>query len=161
MCLAVLAALFGHPMNDAVEYLPIITTIFSAYFSVLMLRHYLLRRKTYILWWLIGILTFGVGTFVESLHALIGWNEGVVKIWYIAGALLGGYPLAQGSVYLLMDKKFADISAAFWVTVIVVASVCVWLTPILIPEGFNYKLTGKVFAWEWVRFFRHLLIFIH
>jgi hypothetical protein len=111
------------------------------------------RRKAYILWWFIGVLTFAVGTLTESLHALFGWNDTVVRAWYISGALLGGFPLAQGSVYLLMGRRFADASAIFWVALIIVASVCICLSPISIPEGFDYKLTGRVFAWEWVRLF--------
>jgi hypothetical protein len=140
-------------MKDFVEYIPIITTIFSTFFSVVMWRHYMTRKKAYLLWWFIGIVTFAVGTLTESLHALLGWYDQIVRLWYISGALLGGYPLAQGSVYLLMNRRFADVSAIFWTTVIITASICVWLSPIRIPDGFEYKLTGRVFAWEWVRLF--------
>jgi len=38
-----------------------------------------------------------------------------------------------------------------------VGSVAVILTPISIPEGFEYKLTGAVFEWEWVRYFSPLI----
>jgi hypothetical protein len=140
-------------VKPLVEYIPILTTIFSVYFSAVMWRHYVTRRKAYVLWWFIGILTFAIGTFTESLHALIGWNDTIVRIWYISGALLGGYPLAQGTVYLLMNRKFADVSAIFWTTLIITAAICVWLSPILIPDSFQYKLTGRVFAWPWVRLF--------
>lgn len=100
-----------------------------------------------------GVLTFGLGTLAESIYVLISWSIPNVKYWYIVGALLGGYPLAQGSVYLLMKKKFADITRSLYVFLIVPASVFVILTPISIPENFNYKLSGKVFVWEWVRYF--------
>ena len=52
-----------------------------------------------------------------------------------------------------MKKKFADITRSLYVFLIVLASVFVILTPISIPENFNYKLSGKVFVWEWVRYF--------
>jgi len=71
--------------------------------------------------------------------------------------LLGGYPLAQGTIYLLMNKRFADISALLCSAVIVVAAVCVLLSPIEVPEGFDYRLNGKVFGWQWVRAFSPLL----
>jgi hypothetical protein len=71
--------------------------------------------------------------------------------------LLGGYPLAQGTIYLLMNKRFADISAVLCSAVIVVAAVCVLLSPIAVPEGFDYRLTGRVFEWQWVRAFSPLL----
>jgi hypothetical protein len=57
------------------------------------------------------VLTFGAGTLTESINAIFGWTEWNTKVWYIVGALLGGYPPAQGTIYLLMKKRFADISA--------------------------------------------------
>jgi len=47
---------------------------------------------------------YGVGTLTESITTLFGWSEWVFRAWYISGALLGGAPLAQGTVYLLMPK---------------------------------------------------------
>ena len=136
------------------NYIPILTTLFSAFFFFKIYKHYRNNpKKTYVLWWMIGVLTFGLGTLTESLNALVGWNVINTKIWYIVGALLGGFPLAQGTIYLLMRKKTADILTVIFVTVIVVASVCVILTPVEIPPSFDYQLTGKVFAWEWVRLF--------
>lgn len=140
-------------MNNYIEYIPIFTTLFSIYFFREIWNHYQQKKTTYLLWWSLGVLTFGLGTLAESINVLIGWSIPNVKYWYIVGALLGGYPLAQGSVYLLMKKKFADITRSLYVFLIVLASVFVILTPISIPENFNYKLSGKVFVWEWVRYF--------
>ena len=52
------------------------------------------------------MLTFSLGTLTESINAIFGWSEWNTKVWYIVGALLGGYPLAQGTIYLLMNKRF-------------------------------------------------------
>jgi len=70
------------------------------------------------------------------------------RVWYIVGALLGGYPLAQGTIYLLMNRRFADISALVCSAFILVAAVCVLSSPIEIPAGFDHRLTGRVFAWQ-------------
>ena len=102
---------------------------------------------------MLGVVTFGLGTLSESLHALIGYNELNLRFWYIIGALLGGFPLAQGTVYLLFSKKFADRTTFFFVSYIIVAAIFVMLTPISIPENFDGRLTGKVFEWSWVRLF--------
>ena len=144
-------------MSTYIEYIPIFTTLFSAYFFREIFRHYQYRKTTYLLWWSLGVLTFGLGTVAESINILIGWSIPNVKYWYIVGALLGGFPLAQGSVYLLMKKRFADISSVFFVSLIIVSSVFVILTPITIPDNFDYKLTGKVFEWKWVRYFSPLI----
>jgi hypothetical protein len=141
-----------------VSYIPVLTTTFSVFFLSRIVPHYLAkRRSTYLLWWALGVLTFGMGTLTESINAIFGWSEWNTKIWYIVGALLGGYPLAQGSIHLLMKKRFADISAIVCSAYIVVAAVCVLLSPIDIPEGFDHRLTGRVLAWQWVRGFSPIL----
>ncbi|HMA72176.1 MAG TPA: hypothetical protein VKP67_11900 [Xanthobacteraceae bacterium] len=140
-----------------VNYIPVLTTVFSVFFLSRIVPHYLVKRPPYLLWWMLGVLTFGLGTLTESINAIFGWTEWNTKIWYIVGALLGGYPLAQGTIYLLMKKRFADMSALVCSAVILVAAVCVLSSPIEIPEGFDYRLTGRVFAWQWVRAFSPLL----
>ena len=144
-------------MNKFIEYVPILTTIFSACFVREIFIHYRKRKTKYLLWWTIGVLTFGLGTFAESINALFGWSVLNLKYWYIVGALLGGFPLAQGSVYLLMNRKFANVTSWFFILLILVAALSVILTPISIPDGFDYKLKGSVFTWKWVRYFSPLI----
>lgn len=140
-------------MNQFIEYIPIITTIFSVYFSIEIYKHYMAKKKTYLLWWTIGVVTFGLGTLSESINVLYGWSETNLKYWYIVGALLGGFPLAQGSVYLLLNRKFAHISSVIYTLLILTASIAIVLSPVAIPENFDQKLTGAVFEWNWVRMF--------
>ena len=91
-----------------IDYIPILTTILSLYFFIEIFKHYLSRKKKYLLWWMIGVATFGLGTLSESLHTIIGYNEFNLRFWYIIGAMLGGFPLAQGTVYLLFFKKICQ-----------------------------------------------------
>jgi len=140
-------------MSHYIEYIPIITTIFSIFFAREIFAHYRRSKTTYLMWWTIGVVAFGLGTLSESINVLFGWSELNTRIWYIVGALLGGFPLAQGSVYLLMNRKFAHGSTVLFTSIIVFAAVCVMLTPIALPGGFDNKLTGKVFEWKWVRLF--------
>jgi hypothetical protein len=139
-----------------VSYIPVLTTTFSLFFLSRIVPHYLSKGSPYLLWWTLGVLTFGLGTLTESINAIFGWSEWNTKVWYIVGALLGGYPLAQGTIYLLMNKRFADISAAVCATGIVVAAVCVLASPIELPASFDQRLTGSVlqlnWAMKWVRF---------
>ena len=150
---AVSFAPYSLNMHSIPEYIPILTTVFSVYFFIEIFRHYRHRKKTYLLWWSIGVLTFGLGTLAESINVLLGWNEVNLRYWYIVGALLGGFPLAQGSVYLLMKRRFATLTSILYILLIAVASLCVVLTPIELPEAFDGRLTGKVFSWTWVRYF--------
>jgi hypothetical protein len=136
-----------------VSYIPVLTTLFSVFFLSRIVPHYLAKRSQYLLWWTLGVLTFGMGTLTESINAIFGWSEWNTKVWYIVGALLGGYPLAQGTIYLLMKKRFADISAVVCSAGILFASVGVLASPIEIPASFDQRLTGSVLAWKWVRLF--------
>jgi len=139
--------------NAILNYIPVLTSIFSIFFFREIFSHYLRKGRSYLLWWSIGVLTFGLGTFAESINVLVGWTEINAKFWYILGALLGGFPLAQGTVYLLLNKKFARISSIIVVSIIIIASICVMTSPVRLPENFNGELTGRIFAWKWVRYF--------
>jgi hypothetical protein len=141
-------------IQELISYIPIATTIFAVYFFIIILRHYRQKPKAlYLLWWTIGVFTYGFGTLTESIHALAGWSELNTKVWYISGALLGGFPLAQGTVYLLMKRRTAHILTGVLCTIVLVAAVCVALSPVTVGADFNYRLTGHVFDWQWVRGF--------
>ncbi len=136
-----------------IEFIPIITTLLSILFLSVIYKHWKVNPKPYLLWWTLGVFTFGFGTATESVNFLFGWSELNFRLWYISGALLGGFPLAQGSVYLLMNRKFANVSAIIVLVAILIASIFVVLSPLVLPEDFNGKLGGKFFEWQWVRFF--------
>jgi hypothetical protein len=131
--------------------------MFAIYFAKEIYEHYKIRRTTYLLWWTIGVVTYGLGTFTESVNVVFGWSVTNLKFWYIVGALLGALPLAQGSAYLLMSRKFANATSVFFVFLILIAATSVVFTPVVIPEHFNYKLTGAIFEWKWVRYFSPLI----
>lgn len=136
-----------------VHYLPILTTIVSLLFAPKVLARWKRKGGTHLLWWGMGIVLYGVGTFTESWTTLFGWNEWVFRSWYIAGALLGGAPLAQGTVYLLLSKKTADRLSIALITIVVIASIGVLLTPIHFDLVESHRLTGSVMAWQEVRLF--------
>lgn len=140
-------------MIKIIEFLPILTTILAMYFTYEIAQHYSKFRTKYLLWWTIGIFNYGLGTMSESINILIGWNEINLKFWYITGALLGGFTIAQGTVYLLMPGKFGDRTTILWTIYIAIAMACVILTPAGIPEDYSGKMTGASFKWEWVRYF--------
>ncbi len=105
------------------------------------------------LWWALGMLTYGAGTITEALTTLIGWHEPIFRAWYITGALLGGAPLAQGTVYLMLSRKKANALTLAVGFLVVVASVSVLLSPINYSLVQPHRLTGFVLGWQWVRMF--------
>ena len=137
-----------------VHYIPIVTTILASPFAAEIFRRYREHpERLHLLWWAAGIATYGVGTFTEAATTLIGWNEPTFRAWYISGALLGGAPLAQGTVYLLLARRTAHVLTVILVTFITIASVAVLMSPIDYTQVEAHRLTGRVLEWQWVRAF--------
>ena len=139
-------------LHRTVLHLPILTTVCAAIFCWQLFSRY--RQKgggLHLLWWGIGMATYGVGTLTEALTTLFGWNPLVFRLWYVAGAFLGGYPLAQGSIYLLMTRKVAHISAVVVTSIIGIGAVLVFLTPRDTTVVETYRLSGRVIEWSWIR----------
>jgi len=139
-------------MIEFIHKIPILTTILSAVFFVVLYRHWDAKgRPPYLFWWTLGVLCYGLGTLTESVVGLFGWSAPVFKAWYILGALLGGFPLAQGSVYLMFSKRTSDVMGAVVVTIVIMASVLVAMSPINYELVEPTRLTGSVLAWSKVR----------
>ncbi len=141
-------------MSKLISHIPILTTLIALGFALEVVRRYRTKgRGAHLLWWAAGMLMYGAGTFAEGFVTLFGWNETIFRWWYITGALLGGMPLAQGTVYLLMKRKLADRLTLVAVPVILLAATCVLLSPIDYAFVEAHRLSGKALAWQWVRLF--------
>ena len=134
------------------RYLPIFTTIISAAFAWVILARYRNKTQSYqLLWWGIGIVTYGVGTLIESLVTLQGWHPALFKSWYIAGALLGGAPLATGTIYLMLGKRAGHIAVVLLIATVGVTSIFVILSPVRMELVDAGMLSGKPLAWQSIR----------
>lgn len=140
-------------MPGPVHYIPILTTLIALPFARALFLRYRERGGTHLLWWAVGVLLYGVGTATEASVTLFGWSEPLFKSWYVAGALLGGAPLAQGTVYLLLKRRTAHVLATLLLATVGVAAVCVFLSPVDHSLVESHRLTGSVFEWQWVRLF--------
>jgi hypothetical protein len=135
-----------------VHYIPAVTTLFSAIFLYFLVEHYLKGgRKPHILWWSIGIFTYGLGTALEASITIFGNSLELTKAWYIAGAILGGYPLAQGSVYLHLSRKTANILSFITVPFIIFTSIMIIISPTDASKLLSFKPSGNILEWQWVR----------
>jgi hypothetical protein len=148
--------LTGRQVGDTVYYIPILTTVLSLGFTAVVLARWRHRRGSHLLWWAGGIFVFGVGTFMEGFTALFGWHAPIFRAWYISGALLGGAPLAQGTAFLLLQRRVALRLAIALVLYVAFASLFVLLTPLDAALADDHKLAGDVIEWTWVRGFSPL-----
>ncbi len=137
---------------EPVHYLPIATTALSVVFFVVLVRRYITRHSgPHLLWWAGGIFAYGLGTALEGSITLFGNSIVLTKAWYIAGALLGGYPLAQGTVYLLLSRRTANVLTAITVPYMLVMAVLVVLSPVNADVLQPHKPSGSILEWQWVR----------
>ncbi len=139
-------------MLRAIHFIPILTTIIAAVFAYKILSRWAAKPGSYyLLWWGLGVAVYGVGTLVEGLVAVFGWHVVFFKSWYIAGALLGGAPLAIGTIYLLMGKRAGHIAVTLLTATVAITSVFVLLSPVnyeLVTDG---ALTSAVLEWQDIR----------
>jgi hypothetical protein len=144
--------------SDPIAYLPIASSALAFAFGVVLYRHWRQDpRARHALWWMIGIFMFGLGAGTEALTTLIGWKEPIFRAWYISGAILGAAPLAQGTAYLLLQRKTADRLTRSLVYFSAIAATFVLLTPIDTAAVDSTRLESNVIEWRWVRLFSPLL----
>jgi hypothetical protein len=144
----------GYMDQPLIYYLPVVTTVLTLIFAAFIYRRYLQRGRwgNHLLWWTIGVLTFGMGTFSEAYHTLLGWNPVIFRFWYIVGAFLGGAPLATGTIWLLLKPQTARKLTVALILVVSVASVLVILSPVTAPVDKFLPPHGSALDWRWVRF---------
>ena len=142
---------------SGVHYIPILTTILSLTFGAILFRRYLVRGGTHHLWWSGGVLAYGLGTGLESCITLLGNSVGLTKAWYIAGALLGGYPLAQGSVYFHFSRNTANRLTGLTLPLLVLLSLLVVLSPVQAALMESFRPSGDLLLWQWIRWFTPII----
>ncbi|MBI1756054.1 MAG: hypothetical protein HYR64_02990 [Fimbriimonas ginsengisoli] len=138
--------------HSFLHYLPILTTEMAGAFCIALIRAWRKRRTgPHLLWWAFGAFSYGLGTLLESSITLAGNSVLLTKTWYIAGALLGGYPLAQGVAFLHLERRLAVRLA--WITSAYVglAAILVALSPVDLTQLSPALPSGRLLAWHWVR----------
>lgn len=141
-----------------IHYIPIASTVLSAIFCGVLIRRRLAKGKgAHLVWWAIGVAAYGLGTGLEATITLLGNSGLLTKCWFVAGAFLGGYPLAQGTVYLLLKRRTANILSGLTVPFIVIMSILVFLSPINAEALEPHKPGGAALGWQWIRNFTPLI----
>ena len=91
--------------------IPLLSSIISFVFALLVFKRYFERKGTYLPLWGIGMVFYGIGGFCEFYFGAYGWNALVFRLWYLFGAILVAAWLGQGTVYLLAKPKLANQSS--------------------------------------------------
>lgn len=106
------------------HYISILSTIVTFSFAVAVFNRYRQRGGLHLLFWTIGLVLYGLGTFTEIIM-LFTFSSLALKVWYLSGAMLTAAWLGQGSVNLLVRKR--GVARALNVALLIVSLVAVIL----------------------------------
>jgi hypothetical protein len=130
----------GTRREGDMAYVPLVTCIVSFIFAISVLDQYFARRKPYQLLWAIGLFMYFVSTFTEFWWNVYGHVDIMYRLWYLIGAILVAAYLGQGTLYLLMRRRNANIIMAVLGAATIYAAVRIFTISIDI-SGLT-KLTG-------------------
>ena len=130
----------GTSLEEGMAYIPLVTCIVSFIFAITVLDQYFARRKPYQLLWAIGLFMYCVSTFTEFWWNVYGHVYIMYRLWYLIGAVLVAAYLGQGTLYLLMRRRNANIIMAVLGAATVYAAIRVFTVDIDISH--LTKLTG-------------------
>ncbi len=138
--------------TSAVHYLPIATSLIAVGFVAALVSRCRLRGwPPYLTWWALGVVCYGSGTIIESIITLEGNSITLNRWWYLAGAILGAWPLATGSVYLVLTRRTANRLTVLSAIPVLVAAVAVAIGPMDPSQLEAHRPTGAVIGWQWIR----------
>jgi hypothetical protein len=128
------------------HWLPFSSTLVTAVFAVAVLLRHARRGGAHLLFWGIGLILYGLGTFSEAFLGL-AWSPLVLRVWYICGAMLTAAWLGQGTLYLLVRKPGVANAFAIGLTIVSLAAIAiVFLAPMTntlydtsLPASIQYK----------------------
>ncbi|MFC1847652.1 hypothetical protein ACFLW5_02435 [Chloroflexota bacterium] len=98
--------------------MPLVSSIVSLLFGVIVLDQFFARRKPYQLVWAAGLFMYSIGTGAEFWIEIWGLNEVIYRLWYLFGAILVAAYLGMGTIYLIIQRRAAHIVMA----ILIVAS---------------------------------------
>ena len=132
---------------DFTHLLPFLSTGITVLFTLAVFTRYFKRhRPLHLLLWGMGLALYGIGTFAEAYLA-VSWSDLMLRLWYIAGAMLTAAWLGQGTVYLLVRKAaIAHTLTAVLLILSLVSVVTIFAAPLnaatfrpTVPISTQYK----------------------
>ncbi len=90
------------------QILPFISTAIMLGFTIYFLQRYFVRHAPHFLFWGIGLAMFGLGSFAE-VYLSLAWSRAIFVMWYLFGAILNPAWIGQGTLYLLVRRRWVHI----------------------------------------------------
>lgn len=125
------------------NFIPVLSTLVTFAFVVAVFRRYQAKGGIHLLHWAFGLLLYGMGTLSEVVMGFT-FNEWVLKLWYLTGAMLTAAWLGQGTIHLLIRKgNWATYLTYALGAVSVLALLLIAVAPLTGAQA-NYNIAGTV-----------------
>jgi hypothetical protein len=125
------------------HWFPFSSTLVTAAFAVAVLSRYARRGGPHLLFWGVGLILYGLGTFSEAFLGL-AWSPFMLRLWYICGAMLTAAWLGQGTLYLLVRKPGVANGFAIGLTIASVAAIVLVIIAPMTSVAYNTSLPASI-----------------
>jgi hypothetical protein len=125
------------------NFIPVLSTLVTFAFAYVVFRRYQMKGGRHLLLWSFGLLLYGLGTLSEVILGFT-FNELVLKLWYLTGAMLTAAWLGQGTIQLLIRKgKWATYLTYALAALSLLAIILVLVAPLTGAQA-GYNVAGTV-----------------
>src|SRR5271157_3141880 len=111
------------------QILPFISTAIMLGFTIYVFQRYFARRALPFLFWGIGLAMFGLGSFAE-VYLSLAWSRAVFVMWYLFGAILNPAWIGQGTLYLLVKRRWVHVVSGVLILASLVSAALMLSIPI-------------------------------
>jgi len=128
--------------------LPFASTLVMLVFTVSVFQRYLVRHNPAFLFWGIGLLMFGLGSFAEAYLAL-AWSPAMFVVWWLFGAVLNPAWIGQGTLHLLFKRRWVMVASLVLVVVSIASAWVVLAAPLNASQFHIGKTISEQYTTIW------------
>ncbi len=121
---------------------PLVTTLVSGSFALLVFARFLQKRRPSQLVWSVGLLMFAIAAFAGFLARSGGATDNEYRLFYLFGAVLNVAWLALGTLYLLVPRRVAHVALGSVALLSAVSLYAVFASPVDVSAAVD---TGRGF----------------
>jgi len=130
--------------------LPLLATIVSLIFTLMVFDQYLRKHKPYQIIWTFGLLLFSLAAFAQFLGTNFGWREAdqlYFRVWFLCGAIGTSAFLGMGTLFLIARPKVARYTLIGLIIAFAIATVATLTAPVdtnVLPTCSKQEISVKL-----------------
>ncbi|MFW9799584.1 MAG: hypothetical protein ACFFD9_04060 [Candidatus Thorarchaeota archaeon] len=109
-------------MQTIMSVFPLITTVVSALFAILLLNQWQRRKRIYQLVWCISLVMFTVTAGFETLSEFAGWSVGIYRVYLVLSASQVAV-MGAGALYLVLQKNVFSTKGLLAIDAIILGTI--------------------------------------